>query len=152
VSNAGSLSTDAGLTAVQTIDGDIGSASGTTITFIGGSAGLIFTASGSMVTVSEPQPVTVTGNKTLGLSDANATQNCTAAAQITIPPNSTQAFPINTIIPIVRNTSGAVALVAGVGVTFLSVLNQFGVMAQNGTIFAYKMLIDTWVISGATGP
>lgn len=65
-------------------------------------------------------PVAVSGTtKTFALTDGNVTQVCSnAAAQtLTIPPNSSVAFPIGTKIPCFRTGAGLPTFAAGAGVT-----------------------------------
>src|SRR4051812_34601926 len=79
-------------------------------------------------------PSTQTGNYTLALADAGKTveQNLGTPTTVTVPPNSSVAFPIGTIIEVARYGAGTVAIAAGAGVTIrsrgglLSIGNQYG--------------------------
>jgi hypothetical protein len=63
-----------------------------------------------------------TGNYTLVLSDANnpVTENSTSANAVTIPPNSSVAFPIGTLISIEQINTGTTSITLGSGVTVQS--------------------------------
>jgi hypothetical protein len=85
------------------------------------------------------------------LADAGkvVTMDNTSSATITIPPNSSVAFPIGTIISIARINTGSVALTAGAGVT-LTGNTSTGAMFAGEELICRKRSTDTWlVISGA---
>jgi hypothetical protein len=85
------------------------------------------------------------------LSDAGkvVVMDNTGSATITIPPNSSVAFPIGTIISIARINTGSVALTAGSGVT-LTGNTSTGAMFAGEELICRKRSTDTWlVISGA---
>jgi hypothetical protein len=85
------------------------------------------------------------------LSDAGkvVTMDNTSSATITIPPNSSVAFPTGTIIKIARINTGSVALTAGAGVT-LTGNTSTGAMFAGEELICRKRSTDTWlVISGA---
>lgn len=67
-----------------------------------------------------PTVVSVTGSKTLGLSDNGTVQDCTntADAGITVPTNAVAALPVGSVIKINRRTSRLVTLTKSAGVTF----------------------------------
>jgi hypothetical protein len=86
---------------------------------------------------------------TLVLSDAKAIveMNNAAANTLTIPPNSSVAFPLNTTLDIVQYGAGATSLVAGAGVTLR------GGLVSNGQYTGwsiYKRSDDEWVLTGGT--
>ena len=60
-----------------------------------------------------------TANYTLVLADASKAVEVTSASSttVTVPPNSSVAFPVGTIIEVVRLGTGSVTLLAGSGVT-----------------------------------
>ena len=85
------------------------------------------------------------------LSDAGKviTMDNTSSATITIPPNSSVAFPIGTTISIARINTGSVALTAGSGVT-LTGNTASGAMYATEELMCRKRSTDTWlVIHGA---
>jgi hypothetical protein len=92
-----------------------------------------------------------TSSYTCVLSDAGkvVTMDNTGSATITIPPNSSVAFPIGTTISIARVNTGSVALTAGSGVT-LTGNTASGAMYASEELMCRKRSTDTWlVIHGA---
>ena len=81
------------------------------------------------------------------LADAGkvVTMDNTSSATITIPPNSSVAYPIGTVISIARINTGSVALTAGAGVT-LTGNTAAGAMNTNEQIFCRKRGTDTWLV------
>jgi hypothetical protein len=91
-----------------------------------------------------------TSSYTCVLSDAGkvVTMDNTSSATITIPPNSSVAYPIGTVISIARINSGSVALTAGSGVT-LTGNTVTGAMAATEQLFCRKRSTDTWFVGHA---
>lgn len=91
---------------------------------------------------------TKSANYTLALADAGQVVEASAAAVITVPTNSSVAFPIGTSILIVRTGTGAVSIAASSGVT---IRYQYGLtlMAQYAAALIYKRGTDEWVAVGA---
>ena len=92
-----------------------------------------------------------TSSYTCVLADAGKviTMDNTGSATITIPPNSSVAFPIGTTISIARINTGSVALTAGSGVT-LTGNTASGAMYATEELMCRKRSTDTWlVIHGA---
>lgn len=94
------------------------------------------------------------GVKTFGLSDLSyITRNTNASTSAwTIPPNSSVAFPIGTVLT-VRNatTGGTVTLTRGAGVSLYiagSTTSKDVAFAQAGWATIIKEATDTWVVSG----
>jgi hypothetical protein len=89
-----------------------------------------------------------TGSYTPVLSDQGrvVAMNNTSAATVTIPPESSVAFPIGAILYICRVSSGAVTLAGGVGVT-LSKTGTFGASEQ---ITLRKRSSNNWIVIDAT--
>jgi hypothetical protein len=85
-----------------------------------------------------------TTNYTLALTDRDAVvvMNNTGGATVTVPPNSSVAFPIGSIIYISRINTGTVTLAAGVGVS----LSKTGTMAQYEEIAVRKRGSDSWAV------
>jgi hypothetical protein len=88
-----------------------------------------------------------TSSYTCVLEDAGkvVTMNNTSSATITIPPNSSVAYPIGTVISIARINTGSVALTAGAGVT-LTGNTGTGAMNANEQLFCRKRSTDTWLV------
>ena len=85
------------------------------------------------------------------LADAGkvVTMDNTSSATITIPPNSSVAYPIGTVISIARINTGSVALTAGAGVTIIGNTST-GAMFAGEQLICRKRGTDTWIaINGA---
>ena len=94
----------------------------------------------------------VTTSSTLVLTDAGRTLPCnhsTTQIDITVPPNSTVAFPVGTTIILARIGVADVAVVAGAGVTINSADSYKKINKQYETVALYKMDTDTWLLYGA---
>lgn len=88
-----------------------------------------------------------TTSYTLALTDRNkaVTMNNSGSVTVTVPPNSSVAFPVGSRIYITRIGSGTVALAAGSGVT----LSKTGNLAQNEEITLRKRDTDSWIVDDA---
>jgi hypothetical protein len=95
-------------------------------------------------------PNTQTGNYTLALADAGKTveQNLGTATTVTVPPNSSVAFPIGTIVEVARYGAGTVAIAAGAGVTIRSRGSLLSIGNQYGAVSLRKRATDEWVLVG----
>jgi hypothetical protein len=87
-----------------------------------------------------------TADYTIALGDRNkvvAMNNTSAAATITVPPNSSVAFPIGSIVYLHRVTSSTqtVTLAAGAGVT----LSRTGTFSTGEELYIRKRATDEWV-------
>jgi hypothetical protein len=85
-----------------------------------------------------------TSNYTLALGDNGTViaMNNSASVTVTVPPNSTAAFPIGSVVYICRVGSGNVTLAAGSGVT----LTRSGAFALNEEIYIRKRGTDSWIV------
>lgn len=90
-----------------------------------------------------------TTNYTLVLADAEkcVDVNSADARTITVPPNSSAAFPVGTRIDLGRTGVGTVEIVAGAGVTIQTGPGRF-LRAQHSTAFLQKRSTDTWRLAG----
>lgn len=93
-----------------------------------------------------------TGSYTLVLTDGydvGVAMNVGSANNLTIPPNSSVAFPVGTSILVYQEGAGLTSMVAGVGVTILKrsplTLNSAGQYAMWTII---KRATDTWILTG----
>ena len=88
-----------------------------------------------------------TSNYTVALSDRGVVvaMNNSSAATITVPPDTSVAFPIGTVLYICRVGSGTVTLAAGAGVS----LSKTGTFGSNEQITIRKRLANTWIIIDA---
>lgn len=89
-----------------------------------------------------------TDNYTLALSDAtNAVEmNKATSISVTVPPNSSVAFPVGSVIEVAQVGAGQVSIVAGTNVT----VNPSGTKtrAQWSTLVLRKRATDSWLVGG----
>jgi hypothetical protein len=116
-------------------------------------------ASGSgevVVSVADQVPAnTQTGSYTLVLGDAGKTveMNSASATVLTVPPNSSVAFPVGTVIGVERIGAGAVTVAQGSGVVLRNRLETAGttnrtIASQYGAVSLRKRATDEWVLVG----
>lgn len=84
------------------------------------------------------------------LADMAAIINCnnSSASTVTIPPNSSVAFPISTQLVIRCGGAGTVTVVAGAGVTLQSRGGVLGSAGQFAMITCLKTGTDIWTVAG----
>ena len=89
-----------------------------------------------------------TANYTLVLADASKAVEVTSASSttVTVPPNSSVAFPVGTIIEVVRLGTGSVTLLAGSGVT-LNTASSLICRVQYSVLTLRKRASDTWLVA-----
>ena len=91
-----------------------------------------------------------TASYTLALSDAaNTCVEISAASAVncTVPPNSSVAFPVGSVIEVVQMGAGQITVVAGAGVTLRNP-SSLVTRAQYSTVALRKRGTDEWVVSG----
>jgi hypothetical protein len=71
-----------------------------------------------------------------------------SAVTVTVPPNSSVAFPVGTQIEVVQSGAGKVTLAQGSGVTIKSVGSQKSLAAQDAGATLYKRDTDVWWLGG----
>lgn len=71
------------------------------------------------------------------------------ANTVTIPPNATAAFPLNSEVRLLQYGAGQTSIVAGVGVTIRSPGSFQKVAARYGQVVMSKIAVDEWVLAGA---
>lgn len=101
-----------------------------------------------------PSVTSITGTTyTLGLGDANYFQICSngSSQAITIPPNSSVAFPTDTEIAFFQQGAGQVGFVAGAGVTIQSISGYLNISARYGMVTLKKINTNTWALLGNLG-
>lgn len=87
---------------------------------------------------------------TLVLGDASKALECSNASAITvtIPPNSSVAFPVGTVIEVLQVGSGQVTVAAGSGVTLNSAGSSVKTRTQWSTVTLRKRATDYWILAG----
>lgn len=97
--------------------------------------------------------VSVPVSKTLSLSDAGTLQqvNSTSARTVTIPTNTSVAFPTGTEIEILRYGSGAVTIAAASGVTITCSETARTIADRYTSVVLKKVGANIWVLQGNVG-
>lgn len=98
--------------------------------------------------------VSVTANKTLVLTDAGTLQkvNSSNARTITIPTNSSAAFPVGTEIEILRYGSGDVTISPESNVTIRCAKSSpYRITDQYGGVSLKKLAANEWLLMGNLG-
>ena len=92
---------------------------------------------------------TQTASYTLVLADAGRVveMNVASANNLTVPPNSSVAFPVGTVIEVYQYGAGATTVVAGAGVTVLSP-DTLVLDGQYATVTLRKRATDEWTLDG----
>lgn len=87
---------------------------------------------------------------TLALSDAGKVveMDNASANTVTVPPNSSVAFPVGAQIRVLQTGAGQTTLAAGAGVTVNSKNSHLKLSAQWGLATLIKRATDTWVVVG----
>lgn len=87
---------------------------------------------------------------TLVLADAGklVEMNNATANNLTVPPNSSVAFPVGTEIPISQYGAGQTTVVAGVGVTINSAGGALKLSSQYSGATLVKVGVDEWYLFG----
>lgn len=74
--------------------------------------------------------------------------NNASANTITVPPNSSVAFPVGAKIDVVQTGAGTTTIAAGSGVTINSADSALDIGAQYGAATLVKTDTDTWLLIG----
>lgn len=95
---------------------------------------------------------THTGSITLALSDSGEVKemNSASATTVTVPPNSSVAFPTGTVIEVFRLGTGTVTLTPGAGVT-IRTPGVLTLRAQYSSASLRSRGPDEWVAAGDLG-
>lgn len=72
-----------------------------------------------------------------------------SAVTVTVPPNSSVAFPVGAQIEITQTGAGKVTLAQGSGVTITSQASYKAIAGQYASATLYKRATDTWQLSGS---
>ena len=94
-----------------------------------------------------------TASYTLVLTDnlKLVTVTTAGASTLTVPPNSSVAFPVGAVIMICQGGAGTVTITAGAGVTINSVDSALALTGQWATCSLIKRATDTWLCTGSLG-
>lgn len=141
------------VTSVGNSDGTITVANGTgpnvTVSAnVGTTAGTV--AAGNDARFTTIASTTQAGSYTFALADAGTcVEGTSASAQtFTIPPHTTVAFAVGTIMEVFQFGSGQITIAAGAGVTILSDGAKVNTAAQYATISLRQRSTNVWVLSG----
>lgn len=97
----------------------------------------------------------ITASATLAITHTGKFINCdhaTVAISVTVPPDSSVAFPVNTEIHIRQKGDASVTVAAGVGVTINKPASQTSTVKEKyGVVTLKKMAADTWALFGMLG-
>lgn len=87
---------------------------------------------------------------TLVLTDAGkvVTMTNASANTLTVPPNSSVAFPVNSRLDIIQYGAGQTTIAAGAGVTLYSAGSKLKLTGQYSGASLWKKATDTWVVIG----
>lgn len=87
---------------------------------------------------------------TLVLADANKLVTITlgTATTLTVPPNSSVAFPTGTMIMVAQLGAGQVTITAGLGVTINSYDSALKLTGQYAACSLIKLATNTWLCTG----
>lgn len=90
------------------------------------------------------------GNLTLALSHKGRVIPVSAAGAVvvTVPPNSSVAFPLGSWVEVDRMGAGSVAIAAGSGVTIRTAAAALTLRAQYSTAMLRKIGTDEWLLVG----
>jgi hypothetical protein len=94
--------------------------------------------------------VAKTAAYTLTLTDAGCAVEVTSssAVSVTVPPNSSVAFPVGSVIEVAQLGAGQVTIAAGSGVTINSAGSLTKTRAQYSSASLRKRGTDTWLLVG----
>ena len=91
-----------------------------------------------------------TGNYTLVTGDAGGAvrMTSTSANTLTVPPNSSQALPIDTTVIVEQYGAGVTTISAGAGVTLRSRGGSLAIGGQYGAVVLHKLTTNEWLVMG----
>lgn len=95
-------------------------------------------------------PADKTADYTLVLGDATSSigVDSATAKNVTVPPNSAEAFPIGTLIEIRQVGAGQITLVPGAGVILRSAAGALKTTTQYSVVAIRKIATDVWSVRG----
>jgi hypothetical protein len=128
---------------------ELGHASDTTISRM--SAGQIAVEGNPIATaIKTVNPQTGT-SYTLTLTDTGryVTLNNASPVTLTVPPNSSVAFPINATVDLLQLGAGQVTIAPGAGVALRTAYPGLNIAAQYGGAWLIKIATDEWLVAGS---
>lgn len=137
---------------IATLNGDSGSATGSTVTLEGGT-GITTSGTSATITISSTKTTcnTQTDSYALVIGDAGKfiIMNKASANTLTVPKNSAVAFATGTIVAVVQYGAGATTIAPVDGdVTLRSKGSALQLYAQYSTATLVKIDTDEWIVSG----
>lgn len=99
----------------------------------------------------EPAAVTdAAADRVLALTDVGKTilRTNAGAQTVTLPRDTTVAFPVGSTIAIIAQGAGALTVQAGAGATMEKAAATTAVVVAKGRVIATKVAADTWNVSG----
>lgn len=102
-------------------------------------------------TISQVTATTQSGTSyILALGDAGTAVEFSSASSVTVtvPPNSSVAFPVGTVIELLQYGAGTLTVAAGSGVTIRSANNLLSARTQYSTLSLRKRATNEWVLAG----
>jgi len=106
---------------------------------------------GSYYAPATPAISSQTASYTLVIGDAGDVVEVSngSANTVTVPPNSSVAFPVGTQIVVVQQGAGATTIAAGAGVTLRSKDSNLSIDGQYASVALVKRATDEWYVIGA---
>jgi len=94
--------------------------------------------------------VAASASRTLVLTDAFTAVEITSASAttVTVPPNSSVAFPVGTVLEVAQMGTGQVTIAAGSGVTINSAGALTKTRVQYSAVSLRKRATDSWLLVG----
>lgn len=123
---------------------------------MGDNAGAVYNiASEAYVDTAQKQVASIpaartTASETLALTDAGALVRMSSGSPqtLTVPPNSTVAFPVNTVIDVAQMGAGQVTIAAGAGVTLRAKGGALKCVSQYSSATLVKIATNEWLVVG----
>lgn len=115
------------------------------------SAGAVLAASNLNSAINTVTANAQAGSYTLVLADNGKVveMNVGSANNLTVPPNSSVAFPVGSQVTVLQTGAGQTTIVAGSGVTINSAGGALKLAAQWSAVTLIKRATNTWVAVGA---
>jgi len=153
INNGGDASIDGGYGSTSSGTVSIGNAYASAVNI--GRAGITTTVTGALTvsstTILGPASIATQATaKTLVLADQGKVIDMTNTSDValTVPPNSSVAFPVGAQILVIRNGTGKVSFTAGAGVTLRSDSSKQFISTQYSAATLVQRATDEWYLIG----